>query len=147
ISSAHTTVSSLIISGCSCASMLSRRGSVVTAELQPVDQAVVKRHRPRDFSFRQFLPVDKQAVRAASSHGGRFAVCGVNLELISGAYDARRKSLLCSDVRQFGSSKVVAEHRHAAVRCQRGRLVPNWRKLENMLTHFPKAVPEIPVSN
>jgi hypothetical protein len=29
----------------------------------------------------------------------------------------------------------------------KGRLVPNWRKLENMLTHFPKAVPEIPVSN
>ncbi len=25
--------------------------------------------------------------------------------------------------------------------------VPNWRKLGNMLTHFPKAVPEIPVSN
>ncbi|MDQ2841444.1 MAG: VOC family protein [Acidobacteriota bacterium] len=29
----------------------------------------------------------------------------------------------------------------------KGRLVPNWRMLENMLTHFPKAVPEIPVSN
>ena len=27
----------------------------------------------------------------------------------------------------------------------KGRLVPNWCKLENMLTHFPKAVPEIPV--
>jgi hypothetical protein len=24
---------------------------------------------------------------------------------------------------------------------------PNWRKLENMLTHFPKAIPEIPVTN
>ena len=29
----------------------------------------------------------------------------------------------------------------------KGRLVPNWCKLENMLTHFSKAVPEIPVSN
>lgn len=25
--------------------------------------------------------------------------------------------------------------------------MPHWRKLENMLTHFPKAVPEIPVSS
>jgi hypothetical protein len=25
--------------------------------------------------------------------------------------------------------------------------VPNWRKLANMLTHFPQAVPEIPASN
>src|SRR5215472_14864655 len=30
---------------------------------------------------------------------------------------------------------------------RKGRLVPNWCKLENMLTHFPRAVPEIPVSN
>ena len=29
----------------------------------------------------------------------------------------------------------------------KGRLVPNWCKLENMLTHFPKAFPEIPISN
>jgi hypothetical protein len=26
-------------------------------------------------------------------------------------------------------------------------LSPRWRKLENMLTHFPQAVPEIPVNN
>jgi hypothetical protein len=29
----------------------------------------------------------------------------------------------------------------------KGRSVPNGPKPENMLTHFPKAVPDIPVSN
>jgi hypothetical protein len=29
----------------------------------------------------------------------------------------------------------------------KGRLVPSWHELENILTHFPKAVPEIPVNN
>ena len=37
--------------------------------------------------------------------------------------------------------------RHCSGQLVLNRLVSNWRKLETMLTHFPKAVPEIPVSN